>query len=48
MTGGPAQTGAYRQAGSAEASLMAAAQDLMAGDPLDAAQEKAAQAKDWR
>lgn len=48
MAGGTAQSSEYRQAGSAEASLMAAAQDMMAGDPLDAAQEREAQGKGWR
>ena len=39
---------AYRQAGSADAALMADAQDMMAGDPLDAAAEAGARAKGWR
>jgi len=38
----------YRQAGSADAALMAAAQDMMAGDPLDAAAEDRARASGWR
>lgn len=39
---------AYRQAGSADAALLAAAQDMMAGDPLDAVGEARAQALGWR
>lgn len=42
--GGPA----YAQAGSADPGLMAAAQDMMAGEPLDAAGEQAARDKGWR
>jgi len=38
----------YRQADSARAELMAAAQDMANGDALDAAQEKAARSRDWR
>jgi hypothetical protein len=38
----------YVQAGSADAALMAAAQEMMAGDPLDAAAEAKARAADWR
>lgn len=37
----------YRQAGSASAALMAEAQDMMAGDPLDAADERAAIDAGW-
>jgi anti-sigma factor RsiW len=40
--------GEYRQAGSAQGELMVAAQEMAAGEPLDAAQERAAQAKGWR
>lgn len=40
--------GAYRQAGSSDAAIMAAAQDMAAGDALDAAAEKAAMEKGWR
>lgn len=40
--------GEYRQAASASADVLAAAQEMMAGDPLDAAAEKAAQARGWR
>ncbi len=39
---------AYAQAGSADPELMATAQDMMAGDPLDAAAEQAARDKGWR
>ena len=38
----------YRQAGSADAALLADAQDLMAGDPLDAAAEVRAREAGWR
>ncbi len=38
----------YRQAGSADAALLAAAQDMMAGDSLDAAGEAHARASGWR
>ncbi|MDY0957562.1 anti-sigma factor [Sphingomonas sp. CFBP8993] len=44
----PATNGGYAQAGSSDAELMAAAQNMMADMPLDAAGEKAAIAKDWR
>jgi hypothetical protein len=42
------QSGAYRQAGSPAAAMMADAQTMMAGDPLDAAAEKAARDAGWR
>ncbi|MGN6375748.1 MAG: hypothetical protein ACTHMG_09350, partial [Sphingomonas sp.] len=46
---GPDQNrGAYIQAGSTDPELMAAAQDMMAGQPLDAVGERAARAKGWR
>jgi hypothetical protein len=38
----------YAQAGSADPVLMAAAQEMMAGDPLDAGAEATARAKGWR
>jgi len=38
----------YRQAGSADAPLMASAQDMMKGDPLDAAAERRARDAGWR
>jgi len=49
LYGGVAQQGAaYRQAGSPAAAMMADAQAMMAGDPLDAAGEKAARDAGWR
>jgi len=49
LYGGVAQPGgAYRQAGSPTAAMMADAQAMMAGDPLDAAAEKAARDGGWR
>lgn len=47
-TATPATTGGYRQAGSADPSLMATAQEMMVGDPLDAAAEGEAQKRGWR
>lgn len=44
---GSHDAGEYRQAGSAQGELMAAAQEMAVGEPLDAAQERAAQAKGW-
>jgi hypothetical protein len=44
----PATNGGYAQAESSDAELMAAAQNMMADMPLDAAGEKAAIAKGWR
>jgi hypothetical protein len=47
--GGVVGSGAqYQQAGSADAALMADAQAMMAGDPLDAAAESKARATGWR
>ena len=40
--------GGYRQAGSAVSEVMAAAQDMAAGDALDARGEKVARAASWR
>ncbi|MET0375672.1 MAG: anti-sigma factor [Rhizorhabdus sp.] len=40
--------GAYRQAGSASGQILAAAQEMMAGEPLDAGAERAARARGWR
>lgn len=48
LPGGGAAATQYRQAGSAEAELLAAAQDMAAGAPFDARQERAARAKGWR
>lgn len=42
-----AQTTQYRQAGSGSAALMAEAQEMMAGEPLDATAERAAIAGKW-
>lgn len=41
------QGGAYRQAASPSAEILAAAQNMMAGTPLDAEQERRAQAQGW-
>jgi hypothetical protein len=43
-----AATGGYRQAGSAAPSLMAAAQEMMVGDPLDGAGEAKARGRGWK
>jgi len=48
LAGGKRETGEYRQAGSAASELMAAAQEMAAGEPLDAAQERAARVDGWR
>lgn len=48
MPGTSAQTSAYRQAGSGDGELMALAQGMAKGDPLDPAQEAQAKAKGWR
>lgn len=48
LGGGAAEMGEYRQAGSPDAALMAAAQDMAEGPALDAAQEQAAKARGWR
>jgi hypothetical protein len=49
VVAGSGKTGAdYRQAGSGQADLMATAQDMAAGDPLDAAQEREAAARGWQ
>jgi hypothetical protein len=45
---GSDEKGAYRQAGSADAAVMAAAQDMASGDALDAAQEAQAIAHGWK
>lgn len=44
----PVRGGGYAQAGSSDAELMAAAQDMMADMPLDAVQEKSLIARHWR
>ena len=46
--GSAAATGKFRQAGNAEAALLAAAQELAAGPALDAAGERAARKSGWR
>jgi cytochrome P450 len=46
--GSTAQRGDYAQAGSTDPDLMAAAQDMMAGEPLDAKAEAAARGAGWR
>lgn len=48
MGGGGASTGSYAQAGSADPALMATAQDMMAGAPLDPAAERNARAAGWK
>ncbi|WP_340314695.1 anti-sigma factor family protein [Rhizorhabdus argentea] len=49
VAGGPSErSAAYRQAASPSAEILAAAQDMMAGAPLDAEQERKAQAHGWR
>ncbi|MBO9724261.1 MAG: transcriptional regulator [Novosphingobium sp.] len=49
VVAGDGKAGAdYRQAGSGQTDLMAKAQDMAAGDPLDAAQEREAAAGGWR
>lgn len=45
---GAKQDAAYRQAASGDAALMASAQDMMSGDPLDEVDEKRAVAAGWR
>lgn len=46
--GSPTQRGDYAQAGSPDPDLMAAAQDMMSGEPLDAKAEEAARGAGWR
>jgi len=46
--GSTTQRGDYAQAGSSDPELMAAAQDMMAGEPLDAKAEEAARGAGWR
>ena len=45
---GQQQSNEYRQAGSGDAAVMAAAQDMAAGDALDAAAEQAARQSGWK
>jgi len=46
--GSTTQRGDYAQAGSPDPELMAAAQDMMVGEPLDAQAEEAARGAGWR
>jgi len=46
--GASTQRGDYAQAGSPDPELMAAAQDMMAGEPLDAKAEETARGAGWR
>lgn len=48
FTGPEGQDGAYRMAAGMDPNLAALISSAMAGDPFDAAQEKAAKAKGWR
>lgn len=48
QSGGAAPTTQYRQAGSAASEIMAMAQEMAAGDALDADAERAARAAGWR
>lgn len=48
LPGTPADTTQYRQAGSADAELMAIAQQMASGDPFDASQEAQARKNRWR
>jgi len=48
LPGSPASQAAYRQAGAPDAALMEIAQAMAEGPPLDAGQERAAQAAGWR
>ncbi|WP_165324176.1 anti-sigma factor family protein [Rhizorhabdus phycosphaerae] len=47
VAGGQSERGTYRQAGSAEATIMAQAQEMMTGEPLDAAAERRARDMHW-
>ncbi|MES2444599.1 MAG: anti-sigma factor [Pseudomonadota bacterium] len=48
QAGAAGANGDYRQAAAANPELFAAAQDMMAGDPLDPAAERAARDRGWR
>lgn len=48
VAGGTEKPGAYLQAGSASADILGAAQEMMAGDPLDADAERNARDAGWR
>jgi hypothetical protein len=45
---GGAQTSEYRMAGSSSAAILAAAQEMMTGEPLDAEAERRARDAGWR
>lgn len=47
VAGAPAALGDYRQASSPSARILTAAQDMMAGDPLDAQAERGARDTGW-
>ena len=47
-TGAPSGGADYRQAGNASPAILAAAQDMMAGEPFDAAAERRARDSGWR
>ena len=46
--GGESTSSTYRQAGSSSAATLAAAQAMMAGEPLDAGEEERARQRGWR
>lgn len=48
VAGASRQGGDYRQAGSSSADILAAAQEMMAGDPLDATAERVARDAGWK
>ncbi|ATE66892.1 anti-sigma factor family protein [Rhizorhabdus dicambivorans] len=48
VAGMPARSGAYAQAGSPLSDVLAAAQDMMAGNPLDATAERQARDAGWQ
>lgn len=48
LPGATPAAGAYRQAATPDGALMALAQSMATGDPLDAGQERAALAEGWR
>ena len=48
LTDAPPGTGDYRQAGSAPGAVLEAIDERMAGEPLDAAAEKAARDRGWK
>jgi hypothetical protein len=48
FSGGQAKEGDYRMASAGDPRVMALVDDMIAGEPFDAAQEKAAKEKGWR